>query len=110
MGRRYGAPVVLQRPVETRNALNEAVISWETYRSCWATLTEREGSEGDLGPGITAATTVDAEIRRAPSGVQPQPRHRLKVGTTAAVLEIASVVGANGINRNYTLQCREVKL
>lgn len=94
--------VELQQPASNQDGYGEAVRTYTTYATVWASVEPLQGREFEFAQQISAETTHRITIRYN-SNVTVE--HRVKFGTR--IFEITSPVNPKERNEKMILFCKE---
>lgn len=93
----------IQSATETRNGYGEAVKTWSTVTTVWASVEPLRGRE--LFDAEQVQSEISHRVRVRYSG-SVTPQNRLLFGSR--VLEIQAVINVNERNREMQLMCKEM--
>lgn len=81
--------IAIERAVADRNALNEKILTWSTFRTVWANRRDVSGSEGYRAREVGAEITTRFRVRWSASMATVTPSDRVQYD--GRVYEITAV-------------------
>jgi SPP1 family predicted phage head-tail adaptor len=94
--------VTIQEATETRDSFGQAVATWATHATCWASVEPFSGSERFQAATLNAEILYEVRIRY---DSEITPKMRLLYGTR--ILRIERIIDEREEHRELVLLCAE---
>ena len=95
--------ITLQTPVEARNGYNEAITTWSTVATVWASVEPISGREFFAAEHVQSEVTHRVRMRWQ-SGITPD----MRVLFDSRVLKVEAVINYGERRTDLQLMCQEV--
>jgi len=87
--------IAIQRATADRNALNEKILTWSTYRTVWAVRRDASGSESYRAQELGAEITARFRVRWSAATATITPSDRIaEGGTVYAITAVRDLIDA----------------
>lgn len=99
---RLNHKVIIQQPVEVQDTTGQAVKSWTTYASVWASVEPLKGREFLESQQINAETSTRVRIRKLAGVTQ-----KMRISYDSRIYNINTILHVNERQREMHLMCSE---